>query len=306
MATLTLELNINSASNLANVNLMSKMDVYAHVTIHGDYTQKKQKVKTAVDRSGGSNPTWNHAVKFSVNETLARDGRSLVIMRLISRRLLGNKDIGAVKIPLLELLNAITPSINGDANGKEMAFVTYQVKSTSGKRKGSLNFSYRFTTPPVNSDLPVTVNRAVSFQGIANPRPSQIEHSRSAPPELTTKYRPLSKPSYQKDSGNKKHQIAVRSMFDPPLPVSYGAGSSPYEKSGYAYRHAPQSQSYISPPATSHQGYAPYSYLPPSPPGYGYGYPSKGIGLGLGLGAGLLGGLMMGDLVSDVANYYDL
>ncbi|CAL9225544.1 unnamed protein product [Arabidopsis halleri] len=279
MANLTLELNINSASNLLNVNLITKMNVFAAITINGENTRKKQKAKTAVDRNGGSNPTWNQTVKFSVNERLARDGHSTLVMRIISRRVLGNKEIGRVNIPLLELLNSITPSINGDGNGndQEMKLMTYQVRSSSGKRSGSLSFSYRFKT-----NFPVITNRS-------SVPPSQIEHQPSAPPELPIEFPKLHQPPYLQ-----RHPFVAGSSGDL-LPISYGAVIT--EQTGHANNYAP-------PPR---QGYGPYGYVSS---GYRYGSPSyqqrKEIGLGLGVGAGLLGGLMVGDIVSDVANCYDL
>ncbi|CAF2020617.1 unnamed protein product [Brassica oleracea var. botrytis] len=138
MTDLTLELNINSASDLEYVNHITKMNVYAVVTLLGD--KKIQKVKTAVDRHGGSNPNWNHAVKFAVNERLAREGRLTLVVGLFSGRVLGDKDIGKVEIPLVYLL----PSTNGNSNGHGMKFVTYQVRTPSERMKGSLTFSYRF------------------------------------------------------------------------------------------------------------------------------------------------------------------
>ncbi|XP_010445375.1 PREDICTED: protein SRC2-like [Camelina sativa] len=115
MANLTLELNINSASDLKHVNYITKMNVYAVITLEGDKHRKKQKVKTAVDRSGGSNPNWNHAIKFFVNERLALEGRLTLVVRLFSKRILGDKGIGSI-----------------------------EVKTTSKKLKGHLTFSYRF------------------------------------------------------------------------------------------------------------------------------------------------------------------
>ncbi|CAN6981162.1 unnamed protein product [Brassica oleracea var. botrytis] len=141
----TLELNINSASDLENVNYITKMNVYAVITLLGD--KKIQKAKTGVDHYGGSSPNWNHAVKFSVNERLAREGRLTLVVGLFSSRLLGNKDIGEVEVPLRYLL----PSTNGNGNGHEMKFVTYQVRTPSEKMKGSLTFSYRFSDTPVIS-----------------------------------------------------------------------------------------------------------------------------------------------------------
>ncbi|CAN7031219.1 hypothetical protein IGI04_030833 [Brassica rapa subsp. trilocularis] len=296
MANLSLDLNIISARNLVNVNLITRMDVYGVITIQGDATQNEKKVKTAVDRSGGCNPTWNHAVEFSVDERLARDSRLTLAMRLTCRRVLGNKNIGGVNVLLLELLKSCTPSIKGDVNGQEMTFVTYQVKSPSGKRKGYLTFAYRFNKTPIKPEIPAVLNRSsVGTEGFSPTSypppsaPSEIEHLPSVPPERSTECR-------QVDSDHRKHLLVAGSSFDP-LPVSYGgAGSSPYDEFGYAYHHRspPQSSNaYFAPPETRHQGYGPYGSATPSPP--------KGIGLGL------LGGLIMGDIiVSDVVNCFDL
>ncbi|CAH2078972.1 unnamed protein product [Thlaspi arvense] len=295
MANLTLELIINSANNLKDVNLITKMDVYAVATIYGDDTQKNQKMKTAIDHSGGPNPTWNHGVKFSVNERLARDGRLTLVIILISRRhVLGDKDIGGVNIPLLELLDSITPSTNGDGNGKEMTFVTYQVKSPSGKRKGNLTFSYRFNTPPIRPDSPAIAHPPPpSRLGYSSASPlSQIERSPSARLEPLVEYPQLSQPPHQKYSDHQKLPDSAGSRFDP-LPISYGAGSLPYQKPGYAYHHAPPQQSCyanFAPSAPNHHGYGQNVYAPPSPAGYGHGYPSpqqpRGLGLGLDWGLG--------------------
>ncbi|KAJ0249844.1 C2 domain-containing protein [Hirschfeldia incana] len=147
-----LELNINSASDLENVNYITKMNVYAVITLVGD--KSIQKVKTAVDRYGGCNPNWNHAVKFSVNERLAREGRLTLVVGLFSSRLLGDKDVGNVEVPLVHLL----PSTNGNGNGHEMKFVTYQVRTPSEKMKGSLTFSYRipFFSGPAYQQVPAS------------------------------------------------------------------------------------------------------------------------------------------------------
>ncbi|KAF3496033.1 hypothetical protein DY000_02053927 [Brassica cretica] len=184
MANLSLDLKI-SARNLVNVNLITRMDVYGVITIQGDATQSKKKVKTAVERSGGSNPTWNHAVELSIDERLARDGRLTLAMRLTCRRDLGNKNIGGVNVSLLELLKSCTPSIKGDVNGQEMTFVTYQVKSPSGKRKGYLTFAYRFNKTPIKPEIPAVLNRS----SVGTSAPSEIEHSPSVPPERSSECR---------------------------------------------------------------------------------------------------------------------
>ncbi|CAA7057587.1 unnamed protein product [Microthlaspi erraticum] len=140
MVNQTLELRINSASDLKNVNHITKMDVYAVITLLGD--KKKQKAKTPINRSGGSNPTWNHAATFPVKEELAREGRLTLVVNLFShRRIRRDKAIGKVEVPLLNLLSS--------TNGNGMKFVTYQVRTPSDQMKGSLTFSYRFNGAPV-------------------------------------------------------------------------------------------------------------------------------------------------------------
>ncbi|KAL1220544.1 Protein SRC2 [Cardamine amara subsp. amara] len=147
MANLTLELIINSASDLENVNHLTRMNVYAIITLGGDKTQKNQKMKTDVDHSGGSNPNWNHSTKFFVKEKLVLEGRVSLVVSLFSKRLLGDKDIGRVEVPLLDLLHSQTPPTNGNFQG--MKFVSYQVKTQSKKMKGYLTLSYRFNGAPV-------------------------------------------------------------------------------------------------------------------------------------------------------------
>ncbi|KAG4908840.1 hypothetical protein JHK87_054956 [Glycine soja] len=56
----TLELNMTSAKELRDAN-SKKMAVYAIVSLSG-----KQKIRTFVDRNGGSKPTWNFPVKFTL------------------------------------------------------------------------------------------------------------------------------------------------------------------------------------------------------------------------------------------------
>lgn len=176
MVNQTLELIINSASDLQNVNHITKMDVYAVITLLGD--KKKQKLKTPINRSGGSNPSWNHAaVMFSVKEGLAREGRLTVVVKLFShRRIRRDKAIGKVEVPLLNLLS----STNGNGYGHGMKFVTYQVRTPSEKMKGSLTFSYRFNGAPVISGQ--AHNQAPSSWAVPNQQAYGGPYGYMAPP----------------------------------------------------------------------------------------------------------------------------
>ncbi|EOA32329.1 hypothetical protein CARUB_v10015591mg [Capsella rubella] len=346
MANLTLELNIYSAKDLENVNLITKMDVYAVVSINGDDPQKNLKEKTPIDRTGDSEPTWNHAVKFSVDQRLAYEGRLILVVKLVCDRIFGDKDLGEVKVPVLELLHgSAPPSFNGNGQGM-MRFVTYQVRTPCGKGQGSLTFSYRFDSPTFKPDSPVSSSSPVysnpiqttpdlpattiyppppssesSFypplSSIEHPPPSSQPQGYSAPPY------PYPNP-YQYDS----HYSEQPNTIYPPPPSP--SASSLYPPPYYSIS-PPRHQLYPPPPGHSyHQmqptqsfhGYAPSStqnqhgYIYPPPPqtsGYGYGSPTTqappknnnnktglGIGMGAGLLGGALGGLVLGDLVSDI------
>ncbi|KAH1087363.1 hypothetical protein GYH30_018771 [Glycine max] len=63
----TLELNITSAKDLRDVN-SKKMDVYAIVSLSSNY----QKIRTFVNKNGGSSPTWNFPVNFTFEQPVDR------------------------------------------------------------------------------------------------------------------------------------------------------------------------------------------------------------------------------------------
>ncbi|KAG2315193.1 hypothetical protein Bca52824_018315 [Brassica carinata] len=129
----TLELKIISASDVRYIDAKGKMDVYAVVSMKDEYTQKKQAAKTPIDYDGGSNPTWNHTVKFSVNEKAAGEGLLTVKVKLYSYWLEGNDDLylGEVNVSLQELL-ASNPLPRFD--------------NVEAKPNAKLSFSYRFNS----------------------------------------------------------------------------------------------------------------------------------------------------------------
>ncbi|KAL1220164.1 SRC2-like protein [Cardamine amara subsp. amara] len=328
MANLTLELNIYSAKDLENVNLITKMDVYAVVSINGDDSQKNHKEKTPIDRTGESEPTWNHAVKFSVNQRLAREGRLTLVVKLVCDRIFGDKDLGEVQVPILELLCS-SPSFNGNGNGQgTMRFVTYQVRIPSGKGQGSLTFSYRFDSPSFKPELPVSspfnpnpINTPGDLPSTTYPPSSE---SGLYPSLASIGYPPSSQPlgysapPYRYDSPYPEQPVTCypppspsnSNLYPPPPHHQYPPPHHQYPPpSGHSYHQVQPSQSF--------HGYAPsspqnqYEYGYPPPPRYGYGCPTtqaprkenkSGIGLGLGAGllGGVLGGLVIGDLVSDI------
>ncbi|CAK8563677.1 unnamed protein product [Lathyrus sativus] len=134
----TLQLNLASAKDLNKVNLFSRMQVYAVVSISGN-PFNNLKTKTPLDREGGTNPAWNFSVKLPFSEVLAHHNRlTLEINLRCSGSRAIDKDVGSVQVPLGELLKQ-----TGD--GKTFQHVSYQVRKPSGKPKGSVNFSYKIT-----------------------------------------------------------------------------------------------------------------------------------------------------------------
>ncbi|CAN6819638.1 unnamed protein product [Brassica oleracea] len=258
MANLTLELNIYSAKDLENVNLITKMDVYAVVWINGGDSQKNHKEKTAVDRTGGSEHTWNQAVKFSVDQRLAREGRLTLVVKLVCDRMLGDKDIGEVQVPVLELLSSL-PSFNGDGNGngQGMRFVTYQVRTPCGKGQGSLTFSYRFDMPSFKPDLvesPVQSNPVDS---------SPVLPPASCPPATEAGFYP-----------------PLSSIGHPPSsqPQGYSAPPCPYPYQHQYNSHYPEQPVNAYPPSSSASNLYPPPSYGASPQDHANVYPPPSYG----------------------------
>ena len=103
-----LELVIQSARGLKYVNHLKKMKPYAVVFIrdHNNIPHSSDR-KTSVDSEGGSNPTWNFNVKFTINLAIAQENHPGLVVKLKSRRKahgLRDKDIGEVRVLISELL----------------------------------------------------------------------------------------------------------------------------------------------------------------------------------------------------------
>ncbi|TKY72617.1 hypothetical protein E2542_SST01360 [Spatholobus suberectus] len=137
MATQNMELIIESAEDLKDVNLFTTMNVMAKVSLFGD-PSKPQGATTNVHKKGGTNPVWNTLMRFPINEPLAKNKRLSLGIEIISDRIVaGETVIGTVDVPLKELLD-------NPGDGSSFRQVSYPVRRPSGKFKGSFNFSYKF------------------------------------------------------------------------------------------------------------------------------------------------------------------
>lgn len=263
----TLDVNLIAAKGLKNVNLFSKLEVYAVVTVFGGDPRAKQ--RTPTDKINGVNPTWNFPMKFTVDEVAAQQNHLTLVITLRAERALGDKDVGEVRVPMKEIM----------VDSKGVQFVSYQVRKASGKPKGELRFSHEFSEKIAGvshvtskSDEPVT----------AYPAGAPGVGSSSGYPPQAGAYAP---------AGYPQGGQPVAGYGYPPQPQP-GYGYPP-QQPGYGYPPPPQ-QGYGYPPPQPGYGYPPQQVQQPAKK-------SKfgGGGLGLGLLGGALGGLLIGDMISD-------
>ncbi|KAL8251667.1 hypothetical protein R6Q59_035360 [Mikania micrantha] len=128
-----LDINVISASGLKNVNLFMKMSVYVVVSLISGNSIIKHKTHVS---NGNRNPRWSHMIQFLVQESTILN--STLLFALHSKRVLGNRIIGEVSIPVRELLENVLGSETNEH------IVEYQVRSIRGKARGSLTFSHKF------------------------------------------------------------------------------------------------------------------------------------------------------------------
>ncbi|PWA79887.1 C2 domain-containing protein [Artemisia annua] len=89
---------------LKKPNSIKKADkVYADVSILG--TDKK--LRTPVNQTGGSEPTWNHRMKFTMDEDLAQQNRLTLVVKIKAVRIFTHKNLGEVCVPIKELMEGI-------------------------------------------------------------------------------------------------------------------------------------------------------------------------------------------------------
>ncbi|XP_062108620.1 protein SRC2-like [Humulus lupulus] len=272
----SLEINVISAKDLKDVNIVTKMDVYVVVSLSGD-SQNYQKFKTNVDRGSGTKPTWNFPVKFTINDSEAQT----LVFTLFCDRALGDKQIGQVNVSVKELLDFTSSS----SSSSSTQFVSYQVRKPSRKPKGELHFSYKLSPqlagkPGDGDGDPVKLYPTV-----------EVGPSVATPPwPVVGGYVPV-QPSVGYGSGvYYPHPAVSYGGYYPPQPPPHhppppGYGYPPPPPPGYGYPTGP--------------GYVYPSYQQGVGPKYSSNNNKFGMGLGAGLAGGTIGGVLIGDMVSD-------
>ncbi|XP_019158622.1 PREDICTED: protein SRC2-like [Ipomoea nil] len=276
MCSLPLDITVVSADAIKDVNTFTKMDVFVVVSVIIGYQNTRN--ITPVHKNAGTSPRWNHHMRFVVDEaTVNNPGAGFLHFQLVSERTFGNKDIGVVRVPVDDLFAKWSKDSDGAGRVMEFEVITARTE----KKKGTLKFSYKFGEKFTQGE-----NYGVGQFAAAYPPPEAARAGSSVP------YAPPPGMGYDAPPGAAGGYPA--------------AGYGGYSQMGPGVACPPQPGYGYPPPPTHGYGY-------PPPPGAGYGgyqpvqqqeAPKKskfGLGgaAGLGLGAGLLGGLVVGDMMSN-------
>ncbi|KAM3403682.1 hypothetical protein ACQJBY_007039 [Aegilops geniculata] len=185
MASRTVDVTLVSARDLRDVNLVSKMEVYAVVYLAGDPISRE---RVLADRTGGRNPTWNATVRVTVPASGSGSGALRVLLR--TERPLGDRDVGEVILPLTEILAGAGDEPTGATQG------AYKVRKVgSSKVHGVLNLSYKLggvIHPPAGQYQQVGATgylAAAAAPYASAPPPQQLSYPYPCPPP--TMVRPL-------------------------------------------------------------------------------------------------------------------
>ncbi|KAI3522381.1 hypothetical protein L1887_00119 [Cichorium endivia] len=221
----TLDITLVSAKGIKKASLFGKSDVYAVAYISG--TASYQKPRTLVDKDGGSNPTWNFPMKFTVDEAAGLQNRLTLVVEIKAVGIFSDKNLGEVRVPIKELLEGVS------TKGKTEQLASYQVRKPSGKPKGYLSLSYKFGEKfSGKAEDPVTAyppGMAVGSSSAYAPPAGQYYPPPAAgyPPQTQAGY------AYQ-------HQQQPGYGGYPPPPPGYG-GYPPQQGYGYpAVQHPPK------------------------------------------------------------------
>ena len=120
-----LDITLNLANYLKDLNLFSKMDLYAVVSIHGDNNNNNaNQQRTHIDKDYGPNPKWNFPMKFAVDVSVAEQNRFPLVVKIkAEKKLAGNEEVGEAHVPIKELLESY------DEESKDERRASYSVRT---------------------------------------------------------------------------------------------------------------------------------------------------------------------------------
>ncbi|MCO5581276.1 hypothetical protein L7F22_035154 [Adiantum nelumboides] len=124
-----IEVVLLSASNLKDVNYLSKMETFAVMSFppYVDYT-------TQVDYHGGLSPTWNEKLGFMIPESVLQRGEGHLKLEIFTLSTLGPKFVSEASIPLTDISQL--PRLHDPYVKK------YPLKTNSGDFHGEVTVSF--------------------------------------------------------------------------------------------------------------------------------------------------------------------
>ncbi|KAJ0236652.1 C2 domain-containing protein [Hirschfeldia incana] len=216
------------------------MDVYASVAICKD-RKVKDRINTPVAFSANTNPTWNQMIKFLINEKIAQEGRLMLLVELMSHRpLLGDKEIGSVRLPIQQLLSSNPPSssASGDPNG--MKLETHALTGPYGK-KGVVSFTYRFLAEQIRvATVPAPSTTSKPYIMYLPVKPHS--YSSSDPVQVTSSY-----VAVQRGVNNGPSNGLVPVYMPPQYPSHEYQQYSPWKQQPQAQQQPPPHHSQLKP-----------------------------------------------------------
>ena len=100
-----MDITLNSAKDLKDLNLFSKTDLYAVVSIHDDYfnnnNNNANQQRTHIDKDCGPNPKWNFPMKFTVVVSAAEQNRLALVVKIkVEKKLAGDEEVNKAHVPI--------------------------------------------------------------------------------------------------------------------------------------------------------------------------------------------------------------
>ncbi|KAE8778912.1 hypothetical protein D1007_48117 [Hordeum vulgare] len=322
MAYRVLEVTLQSAKNLKNVNLMSRLEVYAVATISGDPMTRQC---TPPDPYGGRHPTWNTTLSFTVPPTAAAGASGCLHVLLRTERSLGDRDVGEVIVPLTEILGLGGACRDPrDLGPRPPQFAVYHVRRVHrpADTYGVLYLSYRLggvvLPQPHHPHVPHGPHHVVAaHEDHAAAAHQDHHHHVVAYPVARPPFHPHQQYAYMPapalmpppPSSALQASSGGHMSSSPPSPRGYGghmAALPPPLPKAYAHLSMPpppplQASGNTATPQKPAAGYAASS--PWTNTRNNNGSADFGMGLSAGLVGGAIGGMMAGDMMSDAAAY---
>ena len=99
-----MDITLNLAKDL---NFFSKMDLYAIVSIHGNYfnnnNNNANQQRTHIDKDCSPNPKWDFPMKFTVDVSAVEQNLLALVMKIkAEKKLTSDKEVGEAHVPIKE------------------------------------------------------------------------------------------------------------------------------------------------------------------------------------------------------------